>query len=186
MSNTIQLKIYEPTPPQKEMQEIVDITKPFITQVACGRQVGKSHWGRWDAFTKGLNGERPNGTQGKTEIYWISPTADQANDNMKAILEKFEGREELSAKIFKHIDRKYPQITFHNNSYIKFRSAEQGDSLRGGTKHWIYVDEAAFVDKGFIDEVLTLNLSSLFPLIDSLWDNCYIRIQICKGDNRNG
>lgn len=152
---TIELKIYDPTPPQVEMQTIVDVDRPFISLFACGRQVGKSHWGRWDAFMKGLNGERPNGTVGKAEIYWISPTADQANDNMKAILEKFDGREELQDRLIKHVDRKYPQLTFHNNSYIKFRSAEQGNSLRGGTKHWIYVDEAAFVDKSFIDEVLT-------------------------------
>lgn len=157
MSNTgeVQLKLYEPTRPQVEMAELIDVDKPFISLFAFGRQVGKSHFGRFDAFTKGINGERPNGSYGKTEIYWISPTADQAVDNLKAIMEKFEGREELQNRLIKRVDRKYPEITFHNNSYIKFRSAEQGDSLRGGTKHWIYVDEAAFVDKNFIDEVLT-------------------------------
>ena len=154
MSNNVQIKLFEPTDPQRDMLEVINNDKPFTSLFAYGRQVGKTFAAERDATLKGMNGEKANGTVGKTKIFWISPTADQASKSLESIISMFDGREDLFKQIFKKVNRKYPELTFQNGSFIKFRSAEQGDSLRGGTMDFIYIDEAAFVDKGFIESVL--------------------------------
>jgi len=149
------VKLFEPTPPQREMLDIINIKKPFQAVFPFGRQVGKTFAAERDALGKGWNGEKANGTYGRTKIFWISPTADQASKSLEAIVSMFDGRDVLFKQVVKKVNRKYPEITFTNGSFIKFRSAEQGDSLRGGTMDFIYIDEAAFIDKGFIESVLT-------------------------------
>ena len=79
---------------------------------------------------------------------------EQANKVMMDIEAMFSDHKELWEKIIKRFDRKSNEIHFYNGSFIKFRSAEQGDSLRGATLHYIYIDEAAYMKNEFINEVL--------------------------------
>lgn len=54
-----------------------------------------------------------------------------------------------SPLIMKMSDTTY-EILFKNGSIIKFKSAEQRDSLRGDTADYLYIDEAAYVDDDII------------------------------------
>ena len=87
-------------------------------------------------------------------MMWISPIQEQATKVMKDIESYFIGREELFNKLFKRFDRKSNEIWFYNGSFIKFRSAESGDSLRGMTLDFVYADEFAFFKQVTLNEVV--------------------------------
>jgi hypothetical protein len=73
---------------------------------------------------------------------------------MKDIESMFINHQELFQQIVKRFDRKNNEVFFYNGSFIKFRSADSGDNLRGATLDFIYIDEAAFMRVDFINEVL--------------------------------
>jgi hypothetical protein len=90
----------------------------------------------------------------KHRMFWVSPIQDQANKVMKDIEAMFSGHQELWEQIVKRFDRKANEMYFYNGSFIKFRSADSGDNLRGATLDYIYLDEAAYMRLDFINEVL--------------------------------
>ena len=73
---------------------------------------------------------------------------------MKDIEGMFSSHQDLWTKIIKRYDRKANEMYFYNGSFIKFRSADSGDNLRGATLDYIYLDEAAYMKLDFINEVL--------------------------------
>jgi hypothetical protein len=73
---------------------------------------------------------------------------------MKDIESMFSNHQELFSQIITRFDRKHNEIYFYNGSFIKFRSSEAGDNLRGATLDFIYIDEGAFIKEAFINEVL--------------------------------
>jgi hypothetical protein len=73
---------------------------------------------------------------------------------MKDIEAAFINHQDLFTEIVKRFDRKNNEMYFYNGSFIKFRSADSGDNLRGATLDFIYIDEAAFMAESFINEVL--------------------------------
>jgi len=87
-------------------------------------------------------------------MFWVSPIQDQANKVMKDIEAMFSNHQEVWDKIIKRYDRKHNEIYLYNGSFIKFRSADSGDNLRGATLDFIYLDEAAYMKLDFINEVL--------------------------------
>ena len=66
----------------------------------------------------------------------------------------FSNHQDVFEQIITRFDRKHNEIYFYNGSFIKFRSSEAGDNLRGATLDFIYIDEAAFIKEAFINEVL--------------------------------
>ena len=90
----------------------------------------------------------------KHRMFWVSPIQDQANKVMKDIEAMFSNHQEVWDKIIKRYDRKHNEIYLYNGSFIKFRSADSGDNLRGATLDFIYLDEAAYMKLDFINEVL--------------------------------
>ena len=90
----------------------------------------------------------------KHRMFWVSPIQDQANKVMKDIESMFSGHQELWNQIIKRFDRKSNEMYFYNGSFIKFRSADSGDNLRGATLDYIYLDEVAYMRLDFINEVL--------------------------------
>jgi hypothetical protein len=90
----------------------------------------------------------------KHRMFWVSPIQDQANKVMKDIEGMFSSHQDLWTKIIKRYDRKANEMYFYNGSFIKFRSADSGDNLRGATLDYIYLDEAAYMKLDFINEVL--------------------------------
>jgi hypothetical protein len=100
-----------------------------------------------DAVMRALNNP-------KHRMFWVSPIQDQANKVMKDIEAMFSNHQELWNQIVKRYDRKANELYFYNGSFIKFRSADSGDNLRGATLDYIYLDEAAYMKLDFINEVL--------------------------------
>ena len=87
-------------------------------------------------------------------MFWVSPIQDQANKVMKDVEAAFINHQDVFQQLVKRFDRKNNEMYFHNGSFVKFRSADSGDNLRGATLDFIYIDEAAFMKIDFINEVL--------------------------------
>ena len=113
----MQIKLYNPTEPQKDFYRLVHEDKPFISVIVAGRQTGKTFFMQNDCFMRALN--KP-----KQRIFWVSPIQDQANKVMKDIEGMFSGRDEIFKKIIKRYDRKANEMYLYNGSFIKFRSAD--------------------------------------------------------------
>lgn len=143
----MEIKLYKPTQPQLDFHKLVNVDKPFISAIVAGRQTGKTFYMMNDSVIRAINNP-------KHKMFWVSPIQEQANKVMKDIEAMFAGHQELWAKIVKRYDRKANEIYFNNGSFIKFRSAEAGDNLRGATLNYIYIDEAAYMKLDFINEVL--------------------------------
>jgi hypothetical protein len=143
----MQIKLYKPTQPQKDFHRLVHEDKPFISCLVAGRQTGKTFFMQNDCVMRALNNP-------KHRMFWVSPIQDQANKVMKDIEAMFSNHQELWNQIVKRYDRKANELYFYNGSFIKFRSADSGDNLRGATLDYIYLDEAAYMKLDFINEVL--------------------------------
>ena len=143
----MQIKLYNPTEPQKDFNRLINEDKPFIGCLVAGRQTGKTFFMQNDAVMRALNTP-------KQRMFWVSPIQDQANKVMKDIEAMFSNHQDLWAQIIKRYDRKANEMYFYNGSFIKFRSADSGDNLRGATLDYIYLDEAAYMKLDFINEVL--------------------------------
>jgi hypothetical protein len=143
----MQIKLYKPTEPQKDFNRLVNGEQPFISCLVAGRQTGKTFFMQNDAVMRGLNNP-------KHRMFWVSPIQDQANKVMKDIEAMFSNHQDLWNQIVKRYDRKANELYFYNGSFIKFRSADSGDNLRGATLDYIYLDEAAYMKLDFINEVL--------------------------------
>jgi hypothetical protein len=143
----MKINLYNPSQPQKDFLKVIHNDKPFVTLIVAGRQTGKTFMMMNDAVMRGLNTP-------KTRMFWVSPIQDQANKVMKDIEAAFINHQDLFQQIVKRFDRKNNEMYFHNGSFVKFRSADSGDNLRGATLDFIYIDEAAFMKVDFINEVL--------------------------------
>ena len=143
----MKINLYNPSQPQKDFLKVIHNDKPFVTLIVAGRQTGKTFMMMNDAVMRGLNNPR-------TRMFWVSPIQDQANKVMKDIEAAFINHQDLFQQIVKRFDRKNNEMFFHNGSFIKFRSADSGDNLRGATLDFIYIDEAALMRVDFINEVL--------------------------------
>ena len=143
----MQIKLYKPTEPQKDFHRLVHKDAPFISCLVAGRQTGKTFYMQNDCVMRALN-------HPKHRMFWVSPIQDQANKVMKDIEGMFSSHQDLWNKIIKRYDRKANEMYFYNGSFIKFRSADSGDNLRGATLDYIYLDEAAYMKLDFINEVL--------------------------------
>ena len=143
----MQIKLYKPTEPQVDFHRLVHDDSPFISCLVAGRQTGKTFFMQNDCVMRALNNP-------KHRMFWVSPIQDQANKVMKDIEGMFSSHQDLWTKIIKRYDRKANEMYFYNGSFIKFRSADSGDNLRGATLDYIYLDEAAYMKLDFINEVL--------------------------------
>lgn len=143
----MQIKLYKPTEPQKDFNRLTNVDKPFISCLVAGRQTGKTFFMQNDCVMRALNNPRHR-------MFWVSPIQDQANKVMKDIEAMFANHQDLWSQIVKRYDRKANELYFYNGSFIKFRSADSGDNLRGATLDYIYLDEAAYMKLDFINEVL--------------------------------
>jgi hypothetical protein len=126
----MKINLYNPSQPQKDFLKVIHNDKPFVTLIVAGRQTGKTFMMMNDAVMRGLNNPR-------TRMFWVSPIQDQANKVMKDIEAAFINHQDLFQQIVKRFDRKNNEMFFHNGSFIKFRSADSGDNLRGATLDFI-------------------------------------------------
>lgn len=143
----MEIKLYRPTGPQVDFHQMVNEQRPFISLLVAGRQTGKTFFMMNDAIARSLNTK-------KHRAFWVSPIQDQANKVMLDMELAFKDHQDVWTQIVKRFDRKANEVHFYNGSFIKFRSADSGDNLRGATLDFIYIDEAAFMKEDFINEVL--------------------------------
>jgi hypothetical protein len=143
----MKLKLYNPTQPQKDFYNLVNVDKPLISVLVAGRQTGKTFFMQNDAVMRCLNTP-------KQRVWFVSPIQAQSNKVMKDIEAMFSAHQELFNQIIVRFDRKNNEIYFHNGSFLKFKSADSGDNLRGATLDMIYLDEAAYMKLDLINAVL--------------------------------
>ena len=143
----MKLKLYTPTQPQVDFHRLVNEDKPLISVLVAGRQTGKTYFMQNDAVMRCLNTP-------KQRVWFVSPIQAQSNKVMKDIESMFSAHQELFNQIIVRFDRKNNEIYFHNGSFLKFKSADSGDNLRGATLDMIYLDEAAYMKLDLINAVL--------------------------------
>lgn len=146
-SNSVRIKIYEPTAPQKEFKKLETSGDHLITLLVVGRQVGKSYYALCDSIERCLSTEN-------IRVLFVTPTYHLAAKHIYTVEQMFHGKEAAKRMVFSSIKYKAQELIFHNGSMIKFVSAEAGDALRGDTAHHIYVDEAAFIKESLFNQVI--------------------------------
>ena len=140
----MQIELYTPHAKQVEVHKTLNDDETFVICVNAGRQSGKTMMCENQALYWGLKNN-------KRIIYWVSPTAGQASKVYKKIINNI-----IDAPFLKSYKGSQgdTEIVFKNDSVIKFRSAAQGDSLRGETVDYMIVDEAAFIKEEIFSEIL--------------------------------
>ena len=147
MTETLDVKLYEPTNPQLDLLNIIYNIDPIITLANYGRQTGKTYCTIIDAIYFGMNNP-------KSRVLYISPTYDNNRRIMSDIDTLFEDHKHVKSLIFETVRYKEQEYIFKNGAILSLRSAEQGDTLRGRKANRIYVDEAAFISETTIVEIL--------------------------------
>lgn len=142
MTNHIQL--YTPHGKQLAVHEACNNPDLFFISVNAGRQSGKTALSQQQALKWAL--DDPN-----IIVYWVSPTAAQADKVYKQILKMIDGQPFMTSSKGSQGDT---EILFYNGSKIQFRSAAQEDSLRGETIEYLVIDEAAFQKESVFFEIL--------------------------------
>lgn len=145
----IQVKLYNPSPPQQKAINVLHRQRPFITLLNFGRQTGKSYMALMEALGMGI-------ANPKWRIMFLTPTYMLATKHIQTIQSIFEDNKQAMNLIFKPngIKTKSQELHLSNGTIIVFRSAEQGDALRGDTINFAFVDEAAFIPKSILTEIV--------------------------------
>jgi hypothetical protein len=154
--------------PHEKQKHIVDSCLDdniFFVVAIIGRQFGKTLIAENMALYWALNNN-------DSVIYWVSPTDSQAQkcfgDIKKSVIE---GGIIKSSKQSKGDT----EIVLKNNAKILFRSAASEDSLRGQSVDYMILDEAAFIKKSTIEEIL-------LPMLNVRGKKCLF-ISTPKGKN---
>jgi len=138
------IKLYKPYGLQKSVHKTCNDNETFFITVNSGRQSGKTALSQQQALYWAL--DKPNKL-----VYWVSPTSSQAQKVYKQMIKLV-----MKAPIVKSHKGSQgdTEIVFKNDSVIKFRSAQQEDSLRGETVDYLIIDEAAFVKESVFQNIL--------------------------------
>ena len=90
-----------------------------------------------------------------SQIWYVSPTYSLGFQQYKAFLNNRHTRQLIK----KPKQQPYPQFQWKWGGEVGFRSADRGDNLRGDGLDAVFCDEAAYLDKDFIDEVVRPTLA---------------------------
>jgi hypothetical protein len=154
----MEIKLYEPTKPQRKALDVLYNKKPFITLLNYGRQTGKSYMALMEAIYMCIEQYNWRNTTPQYRVMFICPTNNLVNKHIDTIQAMFNEYPEARDLIFKDgqkgIKTKDCELHFANGSILLFRSAEQGDGLRGDTINFMFIDECAFIPLKFITTVL--------------------------------
>lgn len=142
MTTTIELiNLHEK---QKEIVKACLNKDIFYIVAVIGRQFGKTTLAENLAIYWATN-------ENNVIVYWVSPTDAQSNKVYKEIVNAIWESGCIKTKKEPKGDT---EILFYNGSRILFRSAASEDSLRGGSVHYMILDEAAFIKKSTYEQVL--------------------------------
>lgn len=96
----------------------------------------------------------------KTKNYCLSPTFKQAKNIYQTIVDAI-----IKSGVVKSKNKTDLVITLINGSTINFKSAEQGDALRGETADFLCIDEAAYIPDSIFHLVLPWTDAKKAPLL---------------------
>lgn len=94
----------------------------------------------------------------ETKVLYVSPTFDLCREQISKYVDI---KDRHNPVWLKNVNQSAKEVTFINGSKIYFRSAAQRDSLRGLNAHFMVIDEAAYIQKDFIEDVL-------FPMMTTI------------------
>ena len=138
------INLIKPHEKQREIVEACLDKDIFFIVSIIGRQFGKTTIAENMAIYWALNNSN-------SVVYWVSPTDSQAQKVYKDIVVAI-----IESGIVK--SKKMPkgdtEITFINGSKILFRSAASEDSLRGQSVDYLILDEAAFIKRDTVEQIL--------------------------------
>lgn len=159
------IELIKPHTKQKEIVDAcLDDRLKFIVAI-IGRQFGKTTIAENMAIYWAINDP-------KSTIYWVSPTDAQSQKVYKDIINSiFESGIVKSKKMPKGDT----EIVLMNGSKILFRSAQSEDNLRGQSVNYMILDEAAFIKKSTIEQIL-------LPMLSVIGKKCLF-ISTPKGKN---
>lgn len=135
-------RLYHPKIWQKEIHETIQKygdNNAQIFVIKSKRQIGKSLALENEALRYSLNKKNK-------VVLIVSPTLAQCRKMMKDII-----RATSNTDAVKSSNEQTFEIVMINGSKLIFRSAQQGDTIRGITADYIICDEVAYLDEDFVD-----------------------------------
>jgi hypothetical protein len=143
------INLIKPHEKQKEIiKACLDPSLYFIVSI-IGRQFGKTTIAENIALHWAINNK-------SSIVYWVSPTDSQAQKVYRDIINSIW---ESGCVKSKKMSKGDTEIVFKNNSKIMFRSAASEDSLRGQSVDYMILDEAAFIKRDTVENILLPMLS---------------------------
>lgn len=150
-NKTIEVVLYDPHKKQEELHNLCMLeSKNFWTICISGRQAGKTIAAENQAIYWSLSD--PNSL-----IWFVSPTEAQATEIYKAIL--FAAGSTNLIKSSKATKGSI-EIIWTNGSRIQFKSASSENSLRGASVNYLILDEAAYIKKSTLEEIILPTLTA--------------------------
>lgn len=129
-----------------EKQSILDADDHRFQVVAAGRRFGKSFFAAYKLYAAACETEklRSDGTWidlTNEIVYYVSPTFKQGRENLWNVMMDIGNK----AGIIANIRQQEGEIKLTNGRIIRFKGADDPDSLRGVGLHYVVMDEYAFM-----------------------------------------
>jgi hypothetical protein len=129
-----------------EKQSILDADDHRFQCVAAGRRFGKSFFAAYKLYLAASMTEhtRSDGTVIdliNEVVYYVSPTFKQGRENLWNVMMEIG----YDAGIIKNVRQNEGEIQLTNGRIIRFKGADDPDSLRGVGLHYVVMDEYAFM-----------------------------------------
>jgi len=129
-----------------EKQSILDADDHRFQVVAAGRRFGKSFFAAYKLYAAGAETTkiRSDGTEIdllNEVVYYVSPTFKQGRENLWNVMMDIGNQ----AGIIAGIRQNEGEIRLTNGRIIRFKGADDPDSLRGVGLHYVVMDEYAFM-----------------------------------------
>jgi len=129
-----------------EKQSILDRDEHRFQVVAAGRRFGKSFFAAYKLYAAAseMTKIRSDGTEidlTQEIVYYVSPTFKQGRENLWNVMMDIGAQ----AGIIKNVRQNEGEIQLTNGRIIRFKGADDPDSLRGVGLHYVVMDEYAFL-----------------------------------------
>jgi hypothetical protein len=129
-----------------EKQSIIDIDEHRYQVVAAGRRFGKSFFAAYKLYLAASETTKIRSDGSEIDlinevVYYVSPTFKQGRENLWNVMMEI-GYE---AGIIKNVRQNEGEIQLTNGRIIRFKGADDPDSLRGVGLHYVVMDEYAFM-----------------------------------------
>lgn len=129
-----------------EKQSILDADEHRFQVCAAGRRFGKSFFAAYKLYAAASlqTKIRSDGTEidlTNEVVYYVSPTFKQGRENLWNVMMDIGSQ----AGIIKNVRQNEGEIQLTNGRIIRFKGADDPDSLRGVGLHYVVMDEYAFM-----------------------------------------